>query len=168
LLCSSILFLLHHSAGGVCFAGLVEIFDAGLIDHHAGASRTQLYDALVVPLDDAVKLLSVFKDDGHLGLLLHLLLKIEGLGVRTLGRSMAVGNQGVGERIFGVHGVTAALGRRKMGADQLARSVERIVFGACCALALNHVVYLNESRQTNGGKGAEAQSLRGKIPNAGF
>jgi hypothetical protein len=144
-LCSLSVALLHHSAVRVRFAGLVQVLDACLVDQHTIAPGAQLYDALVIPLDDAVDLLAVFEHHRHLGLLLHLFLEIECLGMRAFGCSVDVGNHRVGQRIFRVHGVAAALrGRRQMRSDELARSVERIVFSAGCALALNHFVYLFE------------------------
>jgi len=118
-------------------AGLVEVLDRGLVNQDAGAAGAELHGASVVPLNDAVQLFSVLEDDGHLGLLLHLLLEVEGFGVGAFRGSVGIGDHGVRERIFGVHGIAAALYGRQGWTHQLAGSVEGVVLDAGCGFGLH-------------------------------
>ena len=65
-------------------ARLEEVLDAGFVNENALASHTQLDDAAVVPLEEAVHLLAILQDHRQVRLLLNLLLKIKRLSVRAL------------------------------------------------------------------------------------
>ena len=70
-----------------CFAFLVHVLDAGLVDQQVGrAGAVHLQAVLVVPLDDAVNFFAVLQHQDHGRLGLHLLLIIEILGVGLLRR----------------------------------------------------------------------------------
>src|SRR5215470_5383383 len=67
----------------VLLLGLVHVLDAVLHDHQVRSPVPVDLDAgPVVPLDDAVQLLSVLEDDDHRRPGVHLLQIVEGLGVR--------------------------------------------------------------------------------------
>jgi len=149
--------LLHHATSWMRLARLIQVLDAGLVDHNAIAAHAQLHNALVVPLNDAMQLLAVFQNDSHLRLLLHLLLKIKCLCVTAFRHTVAVGDVRMRQRIFRMHRITAALGcRRQMRTNQLASSVERIVFLASSALALDQ----NFLQVRKGSKGPKSTNFR--------
>ncbi len=77
-------------------AGFVEVLDGGFVDQHAVASHPHLHGALVVPLDKALQMFPVFQHNRHLGLLLHLLLEVEGFGVRAFECVVRIGDRRVG------------------------------------------------------------------------
>src|SRR6185437_12247210 len=110
-------------------ARLEEVLDAGLVNQHALTSYTQLDDAAVMPLEEAVQLLAILQYDGKIRLLLDLFLKIKCFGVRTLQSRRAVLHR-VRERILGVR-IMTAFARGKCRAHQLACAVE----GICILLA---------------------------------
>ena len=72
-------------------AGLIEILDRCLVNQGANVAVAHLDGVGVVPLDRALDAVSAFQHEDHVGLGVHLLLQIEGFGMRAFGASIAAG-----------------------------------------------------------------------------
>ena len=114
------------------FAALEQVLDRRLVDQHTLASGAQLDHAAIKPLHGAVDLFAVFKHHGHLGLLLHLLLKVEGFRMRTLRDRRAIAH-GMAQRVFSVHAIVASFGLGKVRTNQLPCAVKGALFGFAAA-----------------------------------
>ena len=72
------------SAGSRRLADLVDVLDMALVDEHVrGVVPVELDAVAVVPLDVALDDFAVREDDGHRGLLVHLLEVVVVLGERV-------------------------------------------------------------------------------------